>query len=217
MKDAGQITAIEVQKRNRKRCAIYLDGEYAFGLDASIVLDHGLRKGDRLDADQIQQILLKEERQKIKESAFRYLAGRAHSEKELRDKLLRKGFERARVDEVLAELRRHRFVDDAAFAVQYARNRLLHKPVGAKRLRQELRQKGVPEELAEAALSAAYKERPEEDLARELLRKQVDKNQDLPPLQRKKRLSEFLLRRGFEWELVRDLVEEAVRESSSIG
>ena len=50
------ITQITVQKKRKNRCSIFLDDEYAFGLDQDIVLQFGLKKGDQLAEQQIEKI-----------------------------------------------------------------------------------------------------------------------------------------------------------------
>lgn len=202
------ITKIEFQKKNKNRCSVFLDDEFAFGLDAAIVVQHGLKKGDQLTAEQISKILFKEEKQRIKENAYWFLARRAHSEKELRTKLLNKGYEKNLVDEILAELKQQKVVDDDAFAQSFVRSRLTSKPLGEFALRQELRNKGITDEQIESVLKTAYNEKSQVEYVRELIQKKLPQYENLDDRVKKKRLSDFLVRRGFDWELVKDVLNE---------
>jgi len=56
--------------------------------------------------------------EKAKQKAFRLLAVRARSEKELKSKLKEKGFDEAIVGEVTARLRELKFMDDRSVAGQ---------------------------------------------------------------------------------------------------
>ncbi len=208
------ITKIEVQKKNKGRVSIFLDDEFAFGLDGISAISHGLKEGDRLSREQITNVLGKEEKKRVKEKAFRLLALRAHSEKELRTKLIHKGFAEEMVEEVISELKTQKLIDDAAFAQSYARTRLVNKPVGERLLRRELQQKGISEERINAAVSEAYSEKDQIGHARELVDRRLPRYQGLENLKKKKRLADFLVRRGFDWDLVKEVIEETLKDES---
>ena len=77
---------------------------------------------------------------------------------------------------VLVRLKEYGYVDDAAYAETYARLRKENEKLGARRVRQDLRQKGVRAEIVEEAVSARFGEASEEALAREHLeRKRIKK------------------------------------------
>ena len=77
---------------------------------------------------------------------------------------------------VIARLREYGFVDDAAFAETYARLRQQNEKLGERRVRQDLKQKGVGSELIAETLEARYGQTNEEALAREHLeRKRIRK------------------------------------------
>jgi regulatory protein len=82
----------------------------------------------------------------------------------------------AAITSVLARLREHGYLDDAAFAETYARLRQQNEKLGARRVRQDLQQKGVAGQLIAETLEARYGETNEEALAREHLeRKRIRK------------------------------------------
>ena len=205
---SGKITKIEAQKQRKQRASVYLDGEFAFGLDSSVLLQFDLKKGDILTKTRIKDILQKEEKKRVKENAFRYLAARAHSEKELQTKLRQKGYAEELIETVLWELREAKFIDDVKFAFAFARNRIAKKPMGARLLRQELWQKGLKPEIIDKALTEAYSAKRQEEIARELAENRKHRYQDLDENKQKKRLNDFLLRRGFDWEIVKEVIAE---------
>lgn len=206
-----KITRIETQKRKKNRYSVFLNDEFAFGLDAAVVTKFNLSVGDQLSQEKVDDLLQEEEKRRVKEKAYRYLAGRAHSEKELRDKLLRKGFEETRIDAVIAELKDVGYLDDASFARSYAQSRLSNKPMGAFLLRRELQQKGVAEPLIKSAIEEAYSGVDEEELATELVRRRAARYRELEEEKKKKRLYDFLRRRGFRWEVVKRVIERTVK------
>ena len=77
---------------------------------------------------------------------------------------------------VIARLKDHGYLNDKSFAETYARLRQENEKLGARRVRNDLRQKGVRAELVEEAVAARYGETSEEALAREHLdRKRIKK------------------------------------------
>ncbi len=80
------------------------------------------------------------------------------------------------VGAVVKRLREYGYLDDAAYAETYARLRQENEKLGARRVRQDLRQKGVRGELVEQTVDARYGETNEEALARaHLERKRIRK------------------------------------------
>lgn len=208
MKAQPQITKIEFQKKNKNRVAVFLNDEFGFGLDAALVVKYNLKKGDILDEEKISQILLTEEKRRVKETAFRYLAGRAHSEKELRTKLLHKGYDEQLVLEVISDLKKQKYLDDLEFALAYARDRMLNKPMGERLLRRELWQKGINEAHIQKAIEEAYSKKEQAEFAKDLVKSRRTRNRDLEMEKRKKRLYDFLLRRGFDWDIAKEVIEQ---------
>ena len=82
----------------------------------------------------------------------------------------------AAVRAVVARLKENHYLDDQSFAETYARLRQENEKLGARRVRQDLQQKGVRAEVIEEAVGARYCETNEEALAREhLSRKRIPK------------------------------------------
>jgi regulatory protein len=114
------------------------------------------------------------------EYAVKALGRRMRSEVELR-RLMATRVEpgergEAAVRAVLGRLREHGYLNDQSFAETYARLRQENEKLGARRVRQDLQQKGVRAEVIEEAVGARYGETNEEVLAREHLeRKRIKK------------------------------------------
>ncbi|HIP99357.1 TPA: regulatory protein RecX [Candidatus Bipolaricaulota bacterium] len=140
----------------------------------------------------------------------RLLSFRPRSEAELRGRLAAKGCPLEVVERVLAKAREAGLVDDKLFARLYAEDRLLSRPRSRRLLAQELRAKGLPEELAARAAAGALPELSERELAERALSRRLPLWQGLPAEKRKRRAYGFLLRRGFSPSLAREVVEELV-------
>ena len=130
-------------------------------------------------------------------AAFELLARKAWSARELISRLKRRGAPDEIARAVVTELTTRGYVDDASFARFWAESRARGRRIGSRRLRQELLQKGIPRDLAAAAVAAAFEEAPEAERCLEAGRRRV------PALLRRDggraapRLRDFLLRRGY--------------------
>jgi len=130
-------------------------------------------------------------------AAFDLLARKSWSARELTGRLKRRGASDEIARAVVAELASRGYVDDASFARFWAESRARGRRVGSRRLRLELLQKGIPRDVAAAAVAAAFEEAPEAERCLEAGRRR------LPALLRAglpraaPRLRDYLVRRGY--------------------
>jgi len=101
-------------------------------------------------------------------------------------------------------------LDDTKFASAFVHSRMTQKPMGKRLLRQELFSKGIDEETVEKVIDEVYGDRSELDVARELTRKRVKRygGSEEERKKKKRKLSDFLLRRGFDWEVITIMLQE---------
>ncbi len=112
--------------------------------------------------------------------AVKALGRRMRTEAELRRLMTARaepgGSGEAAVRSVIVRLKEHGYLNDRSYAETYARLRQENEKLGARRVRNDLRQKGVRAEVVEEAVTARYGETSEEALAREHLeRKHIKK------------------------------------------
>jgi len=130
-------------------------------------------------------------------AAFDLLARKAWSARDLTRRLRRRGASDEVARAVVAELCSRGYVDDVSFARFWAESRARGRRVGSRRLRLELVQKGIPRDVAAAAVAAAFEEAPEAERCLEAGRRR------LPALLRAgreraaPRLRDYLVRRGY--------------------
>lgn len=143
------ITAIE--KKQKDRYTVFLDGEYWAILDAEILLQNDLRTGRELDEEEQDDILRQAERRRARERAYYLLGYRDHSRKELYDKLLRSA--RPEIAREIVDLMEEQgFLNDEAYAQKLAQYFLGTKKWGTRRAGFEMSRRGIPPELAQNAL-----------------------------------------------------------------
>ncbi len=202
-----RITKIEPQKKNPKRRSVFLDERFAFGLDEEVLYKYRLKVGQELEQKEIDRIIDSETRKEAKDAALKFLSFRMRSEKELREKLKKKEFAESLIDDVVKDLKRLKLVDDYDFAAAFVRDRISNSPRGKILLRQELWKKGIKKEIIEKALKEYFKDEDEElVLAKELSQKRKRRYQGLEENVAKRRLMSFLLRRGFSYDIIKQVL-----------
>jgi len=137
-----------------------------------------------------------------KNHALRLIELKPRSVQEIRDRLAKKGVEKAEIEAITAELEAIGLLDDVKFARDWIENRQHFRPMGVIRLRQELFAKGIDREIVEAVLSQYRSQVDEKSEAMALARKKLRTLQGLKPEAARRRLAGFLARRGFSTEAV---------------
>lgn len=203
-KGTHQITSIQPQKR-KNRVNVFLDGSFAFGLEREVALEHQLSEGEKISDARIEKILYAENKKRAKTKVLDYLNYRARSIKEIRDKLREKEIPRKIIAEVIEDFTRVGLLDDEKFAAVFVRSRMVKKKVSKRYLLMELKDKGIPEGKARLIIEENYGEQSEYEVACELLKKKLGRG-DLSHDKIKKRVTDFLHRRGFDWEVIWEVV-----------
>ncbi|MBN1873225.1 MAG: RecX family transcriptional regulator [Anaerolineae bacterium] len=196
----GKITALETQKRAKRRLNVYLDGEFAFGLAEIIAAN--LCVGDWFTDEEISALKAEDEVERAREKVLNFLSYRPRSEAELRQYLSEREFSEMAIDELISRLSRVGLVDDAAFARFWVEDRAQFRPRGKWILAQELHQKGIAQHDIDAALASYQEYTAAERVAQEQARRLAH----LPPKVFRRRFIERLSRRGFPYELIQELL-----------
>lgn len=204
------ITKILEQKRRPNRRNVYLDGKFAFGCNVNVVAKFRLVEGMTLSTQQIDSILTGEVRQEAFDYAMKTLERRLHSREELRRKLAKREYADAMIDEVLKDLQRLGYVDDARFAKTKAMSAAQYKQHGHRRARVELMKAGVPDAVARKAIEDVYDPHDSLAVARTLAQKKAPALRKLDPVVARRRLAGMLGRRGFDYETIRPVIDEVL-------
>lgn len=189
-----KISSVKAQKKDASAYSVFIDDAYAFSLSASELLNQGLVEGQDIDQSQLQHLKSVASCDKAYRRAISMLARRARSKQELQQYLTRKGHKAAEVDKVLNSLEEKGYINDKAFSEAWVQSRLLLKNVSIQRLRQELRQKGVANDVINAAIESS------EHSEQEALAQLIQKKRTISRYQNKEKLTQYLLRQGFRYD-----------------
>ena len=211
------ITSIEQQKR-ANRYNIFCDGEFIVGVSIDSLVKFSLRKGEELVSATIEKIKHEEEFRSAKQSALRSLARSMRSEKEIREKLKNKKFHTEIIEEVILELRERDFLNDERFAKTFVADTSQRKNVGTRLLQQQLFRKGIAKQFIEESLKDVPVEQ-EMELALALAKKKKSQlngsSKKLEQIQKKKRIGDLLLRRGFSSSITLKVLKQVLEEEKN--
>lgn len=210
------ITKLEAQKKNKDRVSVYIDDEYAFGIDLSLVYDLKLKKDMEIDQTFIDQVLLKEEEKQAHLYALKVINYRPRCEAEIRKKMSEKGYSQALIDNTIAYLIEYDFLNDSRFAKLYIESKLHQNNYGPNRIRYQLLQLGLDRSIVDNSLkdlyesTGDYEDYSEYNQALELAQKKLStlSKDDAPAKYRK--LSGFLGRKGYSYEVISRICSELI-------
>jgi len=203
----SQVTRIKAQK-NKKRVNIYLDGKFAFGLDADNFLKAGLKVGQELTQKQTDDLVFKNEFQKSLDRTLRLISHRPRSEKEIRDYLKKKKSPPKIIEAVIRKLKQLKQINDQEFANWWIEQRSTFRPRGKFGLTMELRQKGIDEKIIKEVIEGV----DELPLAEEVAQKKRRTYKNLPREEFYQKMSAYLARRGFSWETIKKVVAKLLEK-----
>lgn len=205
----GRITALRAQVKTPGRVSVFVDGQFAFGINRDLVLEFDLKKGLEVTAELQRKILERESYFKARSTALNYISYRDRTEQEIRRRLERADFAEPVMEATVEYLRDKGLLDDRAFAVNYAESRFRSGGYGPMRVRSDLRRKGVGRHMADEVVEDVFSERREvEETARDLARRRWDKlARESDEMKRRKKVFDYLVRRGFLFGMARQIVD----------
>jgi len=192
--------------KDKRRYDIYIDGEQVLRIHEEVLITYGLRTGDILSDEILDNIRSSEEFVQAKEKAIAILSRRMRSEKELWDKLRIKEFHPEIINKVIIHLRDRGFLDDTRYAMTYTNHILSRKPAGKALLQRELRLKGISQVITKDTINKRLTDGDEDELAltaaQQFLKRHQSMNNKNDDKARKQKLCSFLARRGFSWQTI---------------
>jgi regulatory protein len=206
---AGTITKLVVQQKQPHRVTVFLDGLGVLEVSQSLVLEYGLRVGHRLSVEEQERLRAAERLLAARATAHQFMAYRPRTTHEVRQRLRRGGYEAAVVEQVIEHFHARRALDDAAYAHAYLKARRDIRRDGPQRIRHKLRQRGVCRALIDEAMQQELTAADVLEAARAQAAKYWPRlSREADPAKRRKKLGDFLRRRGFPFATVQQVVKE---------
>lgn len=164
--------------------------------------------GKELSDQEIEKIISEDQTIRGKEYLLRLLSRRIYSRYEILKKLKNKGYTENIVSNLVLWLENKNYINDELFAEMWAQFRLQDKPIGRYKLNQELRIKGIKQEIIQKVIDKTYNEIDELTLARNLIKEKIVSSEIKNVRINPRKIYNFLLRRGFSIEISRNIYHE---------
>ena len=155
--------------------------------------------------EEIRDIVKKAEFQKTYDKLLKFATLRPRSGKEINDWLRRKRVHESLYKDLFNRLRKLELADDQKFAKWWVEQRNAFSPRAKRFLNYELRNKGIKREVIEEVLNNIKLD--EEKIAIELLKKKAYRWKALPKRESRQKISQFLARKGFNWETIKEIIK----------
>lgn len=197
------ITAITKQKSNDNRVNIYLDDEFSFGLYAINAVR--LKVGQIITQTAINDLLFEDQLEAAFQKSLRFIAYKPRTNFDVRKKLIESGYPEEIVEMILQRLEEKGYINDHQFANNWSENKSLNKPRSKKLIRLELKQKSIDEEIIEEVVNRMVSD---DELAIRAAEKYYRKINNLEEITFRRRLTGFLLRRGFSYSVIKPIVDQ---------
>lgn len=207
----GVITSITAVRIGGRARIIEIDGHAWRTTSAATVRLAGIKEGDVVSLETLQEQLDEAERQALRDRALAVLGYRERSVSELRSKLLEDGYPSESVASTVSAFERSGLVDDERFAESVARSAAGLRAIGRRRAERDLASRGVSDEIAAAALDMYIPAEGEHARAVALARRLRK------PDERVDRLAARLVRKGYAPFVAFEAAREALSDVQDDG
>ncbi len=220
------ITKLTQGVRDPNRVNVFLDGNFAFSLDISQVVELDVKVKQKVNPERLKELQSASEFGKLYQRTLEWALTRPHSIRETRDYLKRRKIKRKLLNKqrerdakrplpelqdetmslVVERMIEKHYLDDLKFAKYYVENRQIRRGISQKKLKLELKKKGVSEGDIKRALAEV--ERPESDEIQKVIKKKRAKYNDFM-------LVRYLVRQGFDFSEAQNAVENYKPDEAS--
>ncbi len=202
------ITKIEQQKKNNKRYSVFIDNTFSFGIDEIDLLFYKLKENTNLTEKKYNEIIENSIYLKAKDTAFKYLGYKARTKYEVQQKLIEKEFPTEIIDRTINLLEQYGYIDDANYSKKFISEKINYRGYGKHRIKYELKQKRVDEEIIDALLIDTYDDELEKAI--KLASKKI-KNKNIDYKEKQKVIA-YLQRRGYSFDIIKESIDSVLNE-----
>lgn len=148
--------------------------------------------------------------QRLISKAFLYaiylLSFRDYTEREICEKLIRKGYDESTVNQVVKDLIQKGYIDDDRYAEQWIKNKAKSKGIGTAKIKYELSKKGISYDLIKEKLED-NKDFDELEIAMGVAYKKIKSYKNMGKERIKTKLGRFLERKGFSYYIINKVID----------
>jgi regulatory protein len=196
----------EITELDKKRCKVFIDGEYAFVLYKGEIRDYSLKSGAEISENIYNEIMSVVLPKRAKLRAMNLLQKKDYTEKQLRDKLSEGMYPAGIIDDAVSYVKSFRYIDDDRYARDYITYQMENR--SRSRITQDLLGKGLSKEVIMGAIQELYAEDEGEVEINQIRALLAKKHYDTEncDYKEKQKMMAFLLRKGYSMSLIRKVM-----------
>lgn len=196
----------QITRKGKSVNLLFDDGETII-LPYDLFVQLGIYKGSVFNEKSKDELLIRIETYKTKQNAFRYLSGRNHSKNELKIKLLRKGYKKTIIENVLDDLERLNYLNDADFTYNFYKINIKKK--GINKIKTDLYKKGVDRNIIEETGLKFLDDPLLIETAKSLANKKIItlQRKENTKIQKKQKLYQYLFAKGYSTDIITRVLE----------
>jgi regulatory protein len=207
----NKITKIEIQKKNKNRVNVYVDGEYNFSCNAQIVFSHNLKSGNTIDPYKIKDVAEEDDFISCKNYALNIIDRNLKTEKEMDEKLKKREYSEKIIKRVFIFLKEYNLINDVNYSNLYIRDKI--KKQGKVKIGYDLLRRGITKEIIDESLQNI--DDSAEIEAAEILAKK--KYESIIKTEREyckiySKLKSYMLRVGFRSNVVNEILKKTLKD-----
>jgi regulatory protein len=210
-----RITGFKMQKGRKQAITVEFEDGKELQVDPELIVRFHLGVGMDLDEQFEQRLREENSRLLARRRLVAYLSARRKTTQEARLYLERLGFPATAVEYALEAVRELGLLDDAEFAQAYTRTQKKVAKKGPRAIEFELLSRGVSRGEAEEVVSRCYSPQEQVHLAREIAEKRMSRLSSSTVAEKHRKLSQYLFRRGFDPEIVAEVVRELLHHEEN--
>ena len=202
----SKVTKIEVQRKNKERFNLYLDGVFEMGIDMDTLVKFNLKKNQMIDAKQMEDIQKYDHYRFGIHIALHYLSFKKRTEKEVRQQLVKSDINETAIDQIIDYCYKEKFINHEDYAESLKNTMIRTTDKGPEVFKQKLYQVGIEEEIIERFTQRYEVEQPFEDILK--VGHKLMKSKKGPIAKVKKKVSQALIQKGYTIETIKQVLQE---------
>lgn len=216
-----RVSKLEYQKRDSNRVNLYIDGKFFCGISLDTLAKESLYEGLEIEDTVLNHILVEELSLRFWIRVLEYISRSPKSEYQIVKYLKELKFKKkgiwykedldidwdSLISNIVERLKKYKYIEDESFARMFVQSRMRSKPRGKSVLIGELLSKGISKDIAQLVCEQEVVD--EYSLLRDVFKKKY-KGRLFD--ERDSKMVNFLLRKGFSWDLIQRLKEDDFKE-----
>lgn len=200
-----------ISKEKRNQYQIWLASGRHFLVSEDVMVRYRLLKDMEIDEPLIVEVKKQSQLDHGYQQALNYLSYQLRSQKEIEDYLVGREIERPSIAEIVTRLENLHLIDDLVYGQSYVRTQMRTSDKGPRVIRQQLKKRGVKDDVIEKAM-LEYTDEEQERVALEVATKAARKYQRSSHFQKIQKIRQYLMSKGFDGDLISLTLEKLALE-----